>query len=138
MADDTSFQVSVVVPLHNEEAILMRNADYLAGHFDRIIGAGQWHFVLVDNNSTDRTAAIIEDVIARWPGSLTVHVAEPNYGKALRAGLEAAPAKWAHSIDIEQWDIPFIGWATGATTISASAPSAPTRPLTDRLPTAGC
>ena len=107
----SSFHVSIVIPLHNEQDILMENIEYLASKFDVIFGNGHWHYVLVNNASKDRTTAILEDVLARWPGSISVYEPEPNYGKALRRGLEAAPSPWVHSIDIEQWDIPFIRWA---------------------------
>lgn len=103
--------LSVVIPVLNEENILRRNLTELAGHFDTIVGAENWQFVLVDNGSTDRTPEIIREILAERPPSKTVHVPEPNYGAALRAGFREADAEFVHNCDVEQWDIPFLAWA---------------------------
>ena len=102
--------LSVVVPIRNEEAILWDNMKTVAACFDEEVGPGRWQFILVDNGSTDATPEIILRVLERWPPSRSVFVAEPNYGKALRAGVEAADSEWIHFIDVEQWDLPFFKW----------------------------
>lgn len=104
------FLLSVVIPVYNEEQVLAANTRYLAGEFDRIVGAGAWQYVIVDNGSTDATPALLRQVAETWPTKI-LHADEPNYGKALRTGLEGADTEWVHSIDIEQWDIPFFEWA---------------------------
>lgn len=103
--------IAVVIPLYNEERIIEENLDALSRVFDRLVGAGHWLFILVDNGSTDATPKIVADAIARWPLSRAVNLAEPNYGGALKAGLRAVTGRWAFTLDIEQWDIPFINWA---------------------------
>lgn len=103
--------VAIVIPLFNEQAILMQNLQALAQFYDRLLGAGGWFFILVDNGSVDDTPRIIEQAIERWPLSRGIRLAEPNYGAALKAGLRAAPTKWVYMVDIEQWDIPFIKWS---------------------------
>ena len=113
MANTARRQValSVVIPVLNEEAILAKNLTGLAAHFDAIVGKRNWQYVLVDNGSTDRTPEIIQDILAAFPPSKTVYVAEPNYGAALRAGFDAADTEFLHTCDVEQWDIPFLAWA---------------------------
>ena len=108
---EQSIQVSILIPLHNEQEILLKNIEYLAGEFDSIFGPLAWHFVLVDNASSDNTPKIIEEILKRWPNSISAYEPSPNYGKALKAGMKRAVAPWVHSIDIEQWDIPFVRWA---------------------------
>jgi glycosyltransferase involved in cell wall biosynthesis len=103
--------VSVVIPLYNEEKFLQENADSLAGIFDRVVGPGRWHFIFVENGSTDATAALADAVAARHPPSRALHLPRPNYGVALKTGLQAATTKWVYLLDIEQWDLPFITWA---------------------------
>jgi len=104
-------ELTVVIPLLNEAEILASNLERFAAHCDRIVGAGKWKYVIVDNGSTDETPAILERVLPAWPGSRRIVVPEPDYGKALRAGLDAVDTPWAKTIDIEQWDIPFLAWA---------------------------
>ena len=48
-----SLQLSVVIPVYNEENILMQMAEQLAPHLDEIAGQRCWQFVLVDNGSRD-------------------------------------------------------------------------------------
>jgi glycosyltransferase involved in cell wall biosynthesis len=106
-----SAEVSVVVPLHNEEAILDTSLTTLAAFFDRVIGPRKWLFLLVENGSTDRTPNLVEAALARYPLARAIHLVEPNYGGALKAGVEAATTRWVYLIDVEQWDLPFIVWA---------------------------
>lgn len=104
-------QLSVVIPVLNEEDILLDNLTQIARASDTIAGKGNWKFVLVDNGSTDSTPQLIQQAIETWPLSKTVYEAEHNYGKALRAGLNAADTPWVKSVDVEQWDIPFYAWS---------------------------
>lgn len=103
--------LDVVIPVYNEEAILRENAERLARYLDQVIGKGAWRFIFIDNGSQDRTRAIIHELIAEFGAGLYVHESEPNYGRALRAGLKAASSPYVHTCDIEQWDIPFLAWA---------------------------
>lgn len=107
----SAVELDVVIPLYNEESILRDNAEKLSVHLDRVIGRGKWRFIFVDNGSADRTRAIIHELIKEFDGGLYVHESEPNYGRALRAGLKAASSPYVHTCDVEQWDIPFLAWA---------------------------
>jgi glycosyltransferase involved in cell wall biosynthesis len=103
--------VSIVIPLFNEQEIIRENLEILAAFFDRMVGAGKWMFILVDNGSVDATPQAVEAATAKWPPSRGIKLAEPNYGEALKTGLRAATTKWVYLLDIEQWDLPFIAWS---------------------------
>jgi len=103
--------VAVVIPLFNEEQIMSEKLEAIGAIFDGVIGAGNWHFVLVENGSTDGTPRLAEEATQRWPHSYVLTLGEPNYGAALKAGLRSVKRRWAYSLDIEQWDAPFITWA---------------------------
>jgi glycosyltransferase involved in cell wall biosynthesis len=105
--------VSIVIPLYNEEKFLQENADSLAAIFDAVVGYGRWSFIFVENGSTDATPMLADAVAARHRPSRALHLPKPNYGVALKAGLQAASTKWVYLLDIEQWDLPFIIWAWG-------------------------
>jgi dolichol-phosphate mannosyltransferase len=82
-------EISVVVPLHNEAAVV----GYLAAELVTVLSALQttWEVVLVDDGSTDGTARRIHEIAALERAIVPVELSR-NFGKesALAAGLEAA------------------------------------------------
>jgi glycosyltransferase involved in cell wall biosynthesis len=100
-----------VIPLYNEQTIIWENLEALASFYDQLLGAENWLFILVDNGSTDATPKWVTAALDKWPLSRAIHVADPNYGAALKAGLRSASTKWIYLHDIEQWDLPFTAWA---------------------------
>jgi glycosyltransferase involved in cell wall biosynthesis len=109
-ASGTTNQLSVVVPVYNEQDLLMPMAEQLAPHLDEIAGSGNWQFVLIDNGSRDRSSAICDEIVARWPASIKVVLQQANYGEALYQGLMQASATWAFIINVDFWDVPFMRW----------------------------
>lgn len=103
--------LSVVVPILNEEERLWGNLSEVANMLDTTIGKRKWKFILVDNGSTDTTPMIIERITRQWPPSYSIYEVKQNYGAALRVGLSRVDTTWAHTIDVDQWDIPFLKWA---------------------------
>ena len=104
-------KLSIVIPLYNEEVILWDMINRIAEGCDKIIGMGDWQFILVNNGSADNTQKLIDDIARRWKNTLTIFVRNPNYGKALREGIEASEADFIHVINIEQWDLMFLAWS---------------------------
>ena len=102
--------LSVVVPICNEEDELLRMAEGLAPCLDEIAGRGRWQFVLVDNGSRDRSAALCDDIVRRWPQCIKLQLERPNYGEALYQGLMQATGPWAFIINVDFWDVPFMRW----------------------------
>jgi glycosyltransferase involved in cell wall biosynthesis len=103
--------LSIVIPVFNEQSILMANAEALANYLDNMFGSDNWLYIFVDNGSTDGTPALLRHIVERWPLSRVVDLKKPNYGAALKAGLRATTTKWVYMLDIEQWDLPFMTWA---------------------------
>jgi glycosyltransferase involved in cell wall biosynthesis len=103
--------LSIVIPVFNEQSILMANAEALANYLDNMFGSDNWLYIFVDNGSSDGTPALLRDIVERWPLSRVINLEKPNYGAALKAGLRAATTKWVYMLDIEQWDLPFMTWA---------------------------
>jgi dolichol-phosphate mannosyltransferase len=97
---DDSFlrSVSVVVPCHNEEMNVGSLVQRLIELFDDYIE----EIVLVNDNSTDETGAVIEE-LARKDGRIKpIHRMAPNgVGRALADGLQVAVGKYVLSLDCD-------------------------------------
>ena len=104
-------ELSVVVPVFNEEEVLVPNTTFLGGHLDRIVGAGRWQFVIVDNGSKDRTPELAREVESNYPTTTVCTLPKANIGEALRVGLMESAGRWAAIINVEQWDLPFMEWS---------------------------
>lgn len=98
-------EVSVVIPVYNEEAILASAVAELCDGLDRL--AIDYEVILAENGSRDRTASIAADLAAARPRVRTLSVAAPNYGLALRRGLEAARGRFVLCEEIDLCDHDF-------------------------------
>jgi glycosyltransferase involved in cell wall biosynthesis len=86
-------------------------AEALGTELDAVVGRGAWQYVLVDNGSTDASPQIVQRILKSCPGSILVNVPRPNFGLALRRGLEAAQSRYAYIINVDFWDSLFLKWA---------------------------
>ena len=77
--------LSVVVPAYNAEAYLARALDSLIGLGDDV------EVLVVDDGSTDGTAALAQEYVDRAPGLVRL-LSKPNggHGSAINTGLDHA------------------------------------------------
>lgn len=79
---------SVIVPAHDEELVIARCLDALLADAT----PGEFHVVVVENGSRDRTAEVAQDALTRHASPGTVlRLGSASKAIALRAGDEAAP-----------------------------------------------
>ena len=96
--DSLRHVVSFVVPCHNEETNIPQLIDGLRNYYDDYIH----EIVLVNDNSSDSTAAVIDRLRAEDPRIITVHRLPPNgLGRALRDGYAATTGRWVMSMDCD-------------------------------------
>jgi polyisoprenyl-phosphate glycosyltransferase len=83
--------VSVVVPAHNEESCLTAMYEAVADALDGVADDYSWELILVNDGSTDGTAALIDLLADNDPRVRGVHLTR-NFGQqsALLAGLAEA------------------------------------------------
>ncbi len=94
--------VSVVVPCFNEEMNVEPLVAGLRAHYGDYIH----QIVLVDDNSTDRTRAVIESLAKEDPSITPVFRKPPNgVGHALREGYQAATGAYVLSMDCDFLDL---------------------------------
>jgi glycosyltransferase involved in cell wall biosynthesis len=110
-AGKSSLGLSVVVPVYNEQDHLWSMAESLGQTLDQVIGRSGWQYVLVDNGSVDGTSKVVDAILASWPSSRVLNLRLPDYGIALRAGLQAAEAPFAYIINVDFWDPLFLRWS---------------------------
>jgi glycosyltransferase involved in cell wall biosynthesis len=98
--------LSVVVPCHNEEAILATSAaeviDYLSTVGWSCGLPPTWELILVNDGSTDGTLGVIEGLAALHPNVRVVSYSPcGGQGKALQAGFARSRGEWIISFDAD-------------------------------------
>ena len=102
---DPSPRISIVIPVYNEEAILRSAVKDLAER----LGALGWDYelILAENGSTDRTLELARLLKVQYPRLRTVTISTPNYGLALRQGIESARGEFIVCDEIDLGDTDF-------------------------------
>ncbi len=105
--------VSIVIPVYNEEGILREAVTELLDGLDAVrqaLHAPELSFevVLAENGSRDRTAELAVHLAAERPDVRTFSLGEPNYGKALRQGILEARGAIVICEEIDLCDLDFL------------------------------
>lgn len=101
----TGPELSVVIPVYNEEAILAPSVAELL----RALDAERWDFEIwiAENGSRDRTREIAAELADADPRIRWFSCPEPNYGAALRMGIERAEGRFVLCEEIDLCDVDF-------------------------------
>jgi hypothetical protein len=104
--------VSIVIPVYNEEGILREAVTELLEGLEGLRAALHapamtWEVIIAENGSRDRTAELAEHLAQEMPEVRTFSLGEPNYGKALRRGILEARGKYVVCEEIELCDLEF-------------------------------
>ncbi|HEY3021060.1 MAG TPA: dolichyl-phosphate beta-glucosyltransferase, partial [Solirubrobacteraceae bacterium] len=92
--------VDIVVPVHNEQAVLERSIRRL----HRFLGDGfpfSWRIVVADNASTDATPEIAAALAAELPRVALLRLERKGRGRALRAAWSASAAPVVCYMDVD-------------------------------------
>ena len=98
-------ELSVVIPVYNEGPIVEGSVRELCARLSKL--GRPFELILAENGSTDETPIIAEDLSHELPYVRLIRYPEPNYGAALRAGIEAARGKYVHCDEIDICDVDF-------------------------------
>lgn len=104
--------VSIVIPVYNEEGILREAVTELLDGYDTVRVALDWpeltiEVLIAENGSKDRTVELAEHLANERPEVRTFSLGEPNYGKALKSGISAAKGTWVICEEIDLCDLDF-------------------------------
>jgi len=98
-------EVSFVIPIYNEEAILHAAVVDLR---ERLAPHGwRYEIILAENGSRDRTPDIARELCARYPEVRLEQSRTPNYGQALRQGIVRARGELVICEEIDLCDVEF-------------------------------
>lgn len=135
-------EVSVVIPVYNEAAILQASVEELC----RRLTAERLRFevIVAENGSTDDTPRLARALASERREVLAFSYPEPNYGGALREGIYRARGRYLVCEEIDLCDVDFhlralaelrsgeVDFVVGS---KAMRGANDTRPLTRRLAT---
>lgn len=104
--------VSIVIPIYNEEGILREAVTELRKNLQIVredLGAPDLTFeiILAENGSRDRTVDLAAGLAAEMPDVRTFSLGEPNYGKAMRRGIMEARGELVICDEIDLCDVDF-------------------------------
>lgn len=98
-------EISVVIPVYNEEGIITSSVEDLVAALDGM--SWDYELILCENGSRDATVDLAKNLSERFPAVRYISIGEPNYGKALRRGILEARGTFVICDEIDLCDITF-------------------------------
>ncbi len=97
--------VTIVIPVYNEEPILHAAVIDLRERLEEV--PWSYEILLAENGSQDDTLKIAEALSRKYPQIRSISVPEPNYGRALREGIQSARGRFILCDEIDLCDVDF-------------------------------
>ncbi len=93
------------MPAHDEEALLASSVRRVA---EGLRGRGEFELLVVENGSTDGTAAVARSLADEIAEVRALSLGDPDYGRALRTGFLAATGDYVAIFDVDYYDLNFL------------------------------
>jgi glycosyltransferase involved in cell wall biosynthesis len=97
--------LSVVIPVYNEAAIVRAACEELCARLDRL--GWDYEILFAENGSRDDTLQILQALSRERPRIHWLHEDEPNYGRALKRGILQARGRHVVCDEIDLCDVSF-------------------------------
>lgn len=93
---------TLIIPIHNEEAILRMNAVALHDYLKTVPQIGSFEIIFSCNGCTDRSVDICGELAGAYPGIRYIEIEGRGLGKAIREGADDATyeAMMFYAIDL--------------------------------------
>ena len=98
--------LTVVMPAHNEAEFLDASVAEVSDGLDA--RGLDYEIIVVENGSSDGTAALAEKLAAERPRVHALSFPSPDYGAALRTGFLAARGEVVVNFDVDYFDLEFL------------------------------
>ncbi|MCX7944799.1 MAG: glycosyltransferase family 2 protein [Deltaproteobacteria bacterium] len=86
--EDNKIDISIVIPVYNEESILHKSIEEL---HSMMVGFGRnFEIIISENGSKDKTREILEELCKKFKEVRYLTSENPDYGAALKKGILAA------------------------------------------------
>lgn len=92
--------VSIVLPIHNEQARLRESVCRIIRYGEREL-FGRYEILLIENGSTDQTFAIAQDLQRVFPAIRAHHLEQRSKADAVRYGMLMARGKFRYMCDCD-------------------------------------
>ncbi|MDQ3265068.1 MAG: glycosyltransferase family 2 protein [Myxococcota bacterium] len=102
-------KLSIVIPVYNEAAIIQQAADELTRGLDA--RGIDYEIIFAENGSKDATPALLEAMTLKNPRLHWFHSERPNYGSALKRGIQEARGELVVCDEIDLCDLSFYDQA---------------------------
>ncbi|MEX2552671.1 MAG: glycosyltransferase, partial [Actinomycetota bacterium] len=107
-APKLTVSVSVVIPVHNEEDILVETTEAVLNGFREIKDVQLSDVILSENGSRDRTRELAGSLAADHREVRVIISDRADYGAAMRRGFAAARGDWIVNFDADYYDFEFV------------------------------
>jgi glycosyltransferase involved in cell wall biosynthesis len=98
-------ELSIVIPVYNEERLVRSAAEELCQALDK--RGWDYELLLCENGSKDATASMVDAFAASNPRVRALHETQPNYGRALKHGILEARGTFVLCDEIDLCDVDF-------------------------------
>ena len=98
-------ELSIVIPVHNEEGILLSAVNDLLVRLPEL--KQDFEIILAENGSTDETINVAAAISEKHKEVVYFSSDKPDYGSALRQGIERAVGKYVMCDEIDICDVDF-------------------------------
>ncbi len=94
--------VSVVLPAYNEAGVISHSLGELTTYLETLNDKFRWEILIVNDGSSDQTAALAEEFAKSWDNILVFHhKRNRNLGGALQTGFAKANGEYIVVLDID-------------------------------------
>ncbi|MEQ8273680.1 MAG: glycosyltransferase family 2 protein [Deltaproteobacteria bacterium] len=98
-------EFSIVIPVHNEAAIIEGSIRELRARVEKI--GRPYEIIIAENGSADETADLARELANEFDNVFLLQLPEPNYGAALKKGIFMARGRYIHCDEIDICDVDF-------------------------------
>jgi glycosyltransferase involved in cell wall biosynthesis len=100
-------EISIVIPIHNEEEYLASAINHLHSELEKA-SVDNYEIILAENGSTDRTQEIARELEEKLETVRLIVTDKADYGAALRECMIAARGNYIIQFDLDYWDVSFL------------------------------